>query len=130
MKVVRPKEIEAVLKLPPEKRLDYFVKWVADGRKVWGLRRGDQWILVTDQGGAKSVPLWPLREYAVLCAAGSYADTEVASMTLHFFTKTFAPDLTAEKIGVTVLPTPAMVGDVVSPVELTQRLRDELKRWY
>jgi len=38
-----PNELDAVLQTRPEVRYDYFVKRVADGKGVWGLRNAEGW---------------------------------------------------------------------------------------
>lgn len=73
------KEIEAVLKLPANKRYEYFIKKVVDSEEVWVLYF-DGWATTSDNLGNVLLPFWPKKEFAQYCAIeswGSYAPEKI-----------------------------------------------------
>lgn len=79
---INDKKLQSVIALPAPKRYDHFIKVVADQEKIWGLYK-DGWALAeTDDDNSSVFPMWPAKEYAVLCAVGDWAGYEPESFTV------------------------------------------------
>ena len=128
MKVIGHKEVEAVLKLDGPSRFKYFVKWVVDGRRAWGLWN-DGWALSEDDDGVTVFPLWPAREYAELCRTDQWADFQPEEIPLEDLLNVLAPMFIEEGTRPGIFPTPVGKGVIPTVDELRAALREEMKRY-
>lgn len=85
-------EFEAVVKLPANKRYEYFIKKVADYEIVWGLYE-DGWAISVDDEGNKLLPFWPNKEFAEHCAINEWASYSSEEIDLYEFINEFLPRL-------------------------------------
>jgi hypothetical protein len=125
---LNPKQIEAVLALPGEKRFEHFIKVIADRQQVWGLFQ-DGWALAAADDGSPVFPLWPAMQYAQACALNEWCGYTPRAMTLQEFTEVLLPKLKSDGLLPGVFFTP--MGKGVSPTvdELRSALEAELRRY-
>lgn len=72
-RIMNQKEFDAVVKLPAEKRYEYFIKKVVDSEEVWGLFNNG-WATTQDDNGNILIPFWPKMEFAKYCAKDEWED--------------------------------------------------------
>src|SRR6476620_996198 len=94
-------EIEAVLRLPGEKRYEYFIKRVADANKLWGLW-DDGWAMGVTDKGQRTIPVWPAAEYAEACRQGDWVIYTPRAIDLHEFMDDFLPRLVRDGVRVSI----------------------------
>jgi hypothetical protein len=61
---ISEQEFKAILKLPPDKRYQYFVKRVCDWEQIYSLYDGNSIMLNEDKNGDMSVFLFPFETFA------------------------------------------------------------------
>lgn len=86
------KELEAVMKLPANKRYEYFIKKVVDFEEVWGLYN-DGWAMTQDNTGEMLIPFWPSKEFAELCSIDEWSDFAPESIELEEFINDWLPGI-------------------------------------
>lgn len=91
------KEFDAVIKLPAQKRYEYFIKKVADYEELWGLY-DNGWAITEDDQGNKMIPFWPKKEYADFCAKDEWKGYDSESIDLYEFINDWLPNMKLEKI--------------------------------
>lgn len=124
---VSQKEIEAVLRLPGEKRYQYFVKRVADTNKLWGLWSNGWAMAVTDQG-QKTIPVWPAAEYAESCRIGDWKIYAPKAIDLPEFMNSFFPQLIRDGVRISIFDTPSEDSVLVDDDKLLDDLKNELSK--
>jgi Protein of unknown function (DUF2750) len=124
---ISAKQIEAILALPGPKRYAHFIKVAADQRRVWGLF-SDGWALAGTSDGREVFPLWPAREYAELCAFGSWAGYEPREIDLDTLFERLIPKLAESGTLVGVFPTPADKGVTPDLNQFEADLNEELAK--
>lgn len=77
-------EFDAVIKMPAQKRYEYFIKKVTDYELVWGLYN-DGWATTQDDAGNILIPFWPRKEFAEHCAINEWQGYEAAEIDLDEF---------------------------------------------
>ena len=125
---VNPKQMEAVLALPGNKRFEHFIKVIADWQEVWGLYQ-DGWALAAADDGTAVFPLWPAKEYAQVCAANEWSGYEPRSISLRDFTEVLLPKLTLDGVLPGVFFTPTSKGVMPSVDDLKLALEAELQSY-
>lgn len=125
---VSQKQIEAILKLPPPKRYNHFIKKVVGWGKVWALY-DDGWALSETDSGESVFPLWPEREYAELCATAEWESYKPAPIELDDLLSNLIPTLRDKGILPGVFFT--LDGGSVSATldQLEKDLREELTKY-
>ena len=118
---ITAKEFSAVVALGGSKRYEYTIKRVVDHRRVWTLADESGYLMVADDHGQASLPVWPHEEYAV-AFQGSDESVKPESMSLSDLLKKSIPALVGAGTTVAVFPT-AESHAVVVPAE---RFRDDL----
>jgi uncharacterized protein DUF2750 len=124
---VNQKEIEAVLRLPGDKRYQYFIKRVADAERLWGLWN-DGWAMGVTNQGQKTIPVWPAEEYATLCRQGDWRLFVPKPIDLHEFMETLIPQLIRDGVKVSIFDTPSEASVLISDDELLDDLKHELSK--
>ena len=71
---ITKQEFEAILKLSPDKRYQYFIKRVCDWEQIYALYEGDGVVLNEDRKGNLFVFLFPFETFA-----SHYAQNEIES---------------------------------------------------
>lgn len=121
---VNPKQFEAVLALPGNRRFEHFVKVVVDRETAWGLY-DDGWALAADNAGAPVFPLWPAEEYARACAIKEWSAYQPRSIELGFLTAELLPRMERDGVLPGVFFTPMSKGVTPSVAELLAALDAE-----
>ncbi len=116
---ISDKQIQAVIRLPGPKRYGYFIKMVADQRRVWGLFENG-WALAGDSTESPVFPIWPAREYAALCASGAWVGYEPREISIDEVRSWLLPKLRESGTALGVFYTPDDTGDL-PPVWWTSR---------
>ena len=106
---INPKQFEAVLALPGNKRFEHFVKVVVDRETAWGLYEGG-WALAADDVGTPVFPLWPAEEYARACATNEWSAYQPRSIELSRLTSELLPRLRDDGVLPGVFFTPTSQG--------------------
>ena len=78
------KEKEGVYAASDEKRYAYFVGHVADYGEAWGIKLGDSWASLTDQG-TRYFPAWPHPGFAEENLKGKWAEGVIEPFTVDSF---------------------------------------------
>ena len=128
MIILNPKEIEAVLKLPADKRYQHFIKRIADQEELWGIYDSD-WIKIKYEDGSDLFPVWPNKEYAQLYLQKYCPSAFVKTIDLYEFIDTFLPELGERNIAVSVFPTPEGEGHIVCYEKVIADLNEELEKY-
>jgi hypothetical protein len=114
--------MQAVLRLPAERRYTYFLQRAVESGEVWGLD-AEGWALAFDEAGRDVLPLWPSPEFAAICANRLWAGFQPRSIKLEELLGHVLPQLAQEGMPVGVFFTPAGQGHPVSARELMEALR-------
>ena len=89
------KQIENLLKLSSEDRVEYFVRYCADFEEIWGLTVDDNnWIIFKDAEGDEIFPLWPHKDLADFCAFDEHKEmgAKPSSISIYSFIEEFIGD--------------------------------------
>lgn len=123
------KEIEAVISLDANKRYEYSVKRIADFEALWII--GDDQGLRTyeDETGNIVFPIWPFKEFALLCCTGDFADCQPEELQLNEFLEDYVPDFKESGYKLSILPLPANKGAVVDIDTFEKTLQIELDKY-
>ena len=102
---MHPKQIENLLNLNPEQRVEFFIRYCADFEKVWGLSVGeDNWVIFKDIDGDEIFPVWPHESLAEKCAFQEHREmgAKPQSMSVYSFVEDCltSPDLEGVYFGV------------------------------
>ncbi|MEQ5774613.1 DUF2750 domain-containing protein [Thalassospira sp. NFXS8] len=125
---ISQKQINAVVALPGPDRYAHFIKKIVDREEVWGLHL-DGWALA-GQGEDKNLfPVWPLKEYTLLCADHEWNGFVPKSLSLEEFVDELLPKLKRDEVGVAVFYTPFDLGVVPSFDQLREDIENEIKKY-
>jgi len=116
---------EAVMAMPAEERLAYFVRKVADFEQVWGLH-AEGWATATDARGAIGLAVWPEPDFAAACAAGAWEQHVPKEVPLGDFLTVWLPGMVRDSRTVVVFPTDRDAGLFVSPEALLEAIHREM----
>lgn len=125
---MNPNQLAAVFALPASKRVEHFVKVVADRQKAWGLYQ-DGWAMAGADDGGSIFPLWPHKEYAEACAIDEWAGYQPKAISLDDLMEVVFPQLKVEGTLPGILPTPSGKGATPSIDELVAALEEELQQY-
>ncbi|NNE22976.1 MAG: DUF2750 domain-containing protein [Rhizobiales bacterium] len=124
------KQIENLLKLSAQERLDYFVRHCADFEIVWRLVIGeDNWVIFKDHEGDEVFPLWPHKDLAEVCCFDEHKQmgAKPQAITLTPFFEKCVPDMQSRNIYFGVFYDKGRKGLAVTPEELKRALQDEIE---
>ena len=102
-------EMEHIIKLKGPVRYEYFIKRVADNKKTWGLFK-DGWALAKTDANDTVFPLWPLPEYASLCAKNEWGEYEPKIISLASLSNKLLAELKKDNIKICIFSTPTDMG--------------------
>ncbi|OAF06066.1 hypothetical protein AYJ54_20470 [Bradyrhizobium centrolobii] len=125
---VNPKQMEAVLALSGAKRFEHFIKVIADWQEAWGLCK-DGWALAAADDGTTVFPLWPAKDYALVCATNEWDGYEPRSITLADLIEVLLPKLKRDGVLPGVFFTPTSKGVTPSVDDLKSALEAELQNY-
>ncbi|SEB75106.1 Protein of unknown function [Tenacibaculum sp. MAR_2009_124] len=92
---MHPKQIENLLKLNNEERVEYFIRYCADFEEVWGLSVGkNEWVIFKDADGDEIFPLWSHKDLAEFCAFDEHKEmgAKPSSISVYSFIDEFLDD--------------------------------------
>lgn len=122
-------KIENVIKLTIEEKYDYFIRNVAELEEVWGLYK-DNWALLSDDGHKIIFPVWPEKEFAILCCSGQWADYKPKMIPLIEFMNQWIPKMEKDSVQVNVFYVPGnKEGSIIKPDILLNDLKEELAKY-
>jgi hypothetical protein len=125
---VSQKQVDEVTALEGSKRYDHFVKMIVDREQVWALYN-DGWAVASTDDGEQVFPLWPAREYALLCADDEWSAYEPKAISLNEFVDELLPHLEREGLLPGIFITPNDNGVPPSVEQLRDDVAEELKRY-
>ncbi len=121
-------QIESVLFLSGEERYKHFVKRVADTELVWGLFN-DGWALAATDDGRHVFPMWPARQYAVVCAIEEWQGYKPREFSVEELVNELFPRFMTDGTLPGIFYTPKDKG-VTPPLDLlAQDISDELQKY-
>jgi len=125
---ISEQQIKAILALPGQGRYEHFIKRVVDQEEAWGLYQ-DGWALVESDEGEKAFPLWPAREYALLCARDVWSGYEPEAIPLNDLMNELLPGLAKDGVLPAVFVTPTEKGATPSVEDFLAALREEMQKY-
>jgi len=118
-----------VQSLDLDKRLEYFIRKVADTELIWGSYGDNGWLLLSDENGRKIVPFWPEREFVNEYNITHKYEYFPKEMDLYYFLNKWINGLTKDKIDIAVFPVMKKESFIITPLELKVLLEDELEQY-
>ena len=129
MIILKPKEIEAVSKIPANKRYLYFIKRVVDQEELWGIYDSD-WVTIKDNDARNIlVPVWPNKEYADLYLQKNFPSVYAKSIDLYKFIDDSLTELNEKNIAVSVFPILESEGHIICHEKIIDDLNEELEKY-
>ena len=118
-----------VQSLDPIKRLEYFIRKIADYELIWGSYGNNGWLLLSDENGRKIVPFWPEKEFVNEYNVTHKYEYFPKKIDLYYFLDKWINGLTKDKIDIIVFPVMEKESIIVTPLELKVLLRNELEQY-
>jgi hypothetical protein len=122
-------EFAHVSALKAPRRVEYFVKNVADHEELWGLRSDAGWLLLGDDEGHDLFPAWPAERYAAAYAAEQHAAEKPERISLEDWLDEWLPRFADDAVQVAVFPLPSGQGVPLEPAKLRAFLDEELAKY-
>lgn len=101
IKSMHERQIDNLLKLSPEQRYEYFVRYCADFEQVWGLAVDeDNWVIFKDADGDDIFPLWSHPDLAEACCFKEHKQmgAKPQAIGLESFIKNCIPDMVSDGV--------------------------------
>lgn len=117
-----------MLNLPSNERFDYFIRKICDFEEVWGLFY-DGWAMSEMDNKNTVMSFWPEKEFASLCASGSWLGYEPKSIVLKEYIQKWLEGMEKDNVHVGVFQTPDDKAVVISAFKLKQILQEELENY-
>lgn len=121
-------EIRAVVRLPAQKRYEYFVTRVADTEMVWGAQRDGRWIVLCGAEG-DVVPVWPHSQYVTFDLAWTQQGYDLRPVELDIWLAEELPEMERLRQRIAVFPTAESRGAIVEGAKLKTDLEQELEQY-
>ena len=115
--------------LDPIKRLEYFIRKIADYELIWGSYGDNGWLLLSDENGRKIVPFWPEKEFVNAYNVNHKYEYIPKKIDLYYFLDKWINGLTKDKIDIVVFPVMEKKSLIVTPLELKVLLGNELEQY-
>lgn len=129
MRVLPPKEIEAVLALDGNARYLHLIKRICDWEEAWGLW-SDGWAMYGTDANERAFPLWPHREYAELCRMSDWSNFVPREIPLAKLKDQLLPQFQKDGTLVAAFPRPDGKGVTPTAEDMSGRLKAHLAFWY
>jgi hypothetical protein len=127
---ISDKEIEAVSKLEPLERYQYFMKKVADTEKMYSLVDKEGNFALSDVEINVLFSLWPAPEFALKCAQGAWEGFTVKEITIEDFEDNILDIVSDNNWLINVFSIECKTGFVVDFGEFARDLSHELKKYH
>ncbi len=118
----------AILALDGPARYKHFIKQVVDHGLVWGLYQSG-WALAATCDGAETIPFWPGKQYAILCAHREWKGFVPKEINLQDFLEDWIPGMEEDKTQPGIFYTPTDKGVIPTTQELLCDLQSELLKY-
>ena len=82
-----------ITRLRPEARVEFFVPYVQEHQKLWGLHGENGWIMV-DSGGELCLPIWPNPDFVIAWERDDFPNCQPKAIELDEFNQHWAEGLT------------------------------------
>lgn len=125
---VSNQELLSVINLNADNRYKYFIKKITDWDRVWGLYNNG-WALAETGQNEVVLPIWPAKEFALICANSNWKSYTPESFSLSDLENDLLPSLKNDKVKVAIFYTPKDKGIVVENDKLIDDLKEELKNY-
>ena len=113
------KELDSIIKQPPNIRYEYFIKKVADYEEVWGLY-DDGWATAQDDDGNMLIPFFPRKEFAEYCAVNEWNNFKAEPIDLNEFIENWLVGMRKDRVKPSIFP----INEDSEMVEIDVILRD------
>ena len=113
------KELDSIIKQPPNIRYEYFIKKVADYEEVWGLY-DDGWATAQDDDGNMLIPFFPRKEFAEYCAVNEWNNFKAEPIDLNEFIENWLVGMRKDRVKPSIFP----INEDSVMVEIDVILRD------
>ncbi len=123
------KEVLAVSGLDANKRYQYTVKRIVDFETLWVL--GDEHGIRTYDDGFGNLifPIWPFKEFALLCCEADFEDCQPQQLQLDEFIKDYIPNFQANDYKLSLLPLPSNKGSIVELNVFESDIKEEMNKY-
>lgn len=115
-------EVERVLALAPEQRLDYLLKKARENQQIWILA-DDYGCVMFNTEEEDCVPVWPSEEFAKLWCTDEWAECKPMALTIEKWTKDWTSGLEDDEVNVVVFPNLNSEGLIYPPWEFEEKLK-------
>jgi hypothetical protein len=129
---ITKQEFEAILKLPPDKRYQYFIKRICDWEQIYALYEGNSIILNEDKKGNLFVFLFPFETFASHYAQNTdeFESSICKAIELDKFIEEVIEKLLSHNVlNALVFPVPNGYGLNVSLSQLKEDINQELENY-
>ena len=109
----------------PNDRYDYFIRKITDFEKVWGLYN-DGWAMSSGPNKNEMMVFWPEKEFAKLCANGTWENYKPKNIKLNTFLDKWLPGMEKDGLSIGIFQTPDDKGVIMTPSQLLENIRSEL----
>ena len=113
------KELDSIIKQPPNIRYEYFIKKVADYEEVWGLY-DDGWATAQDDDRNMLIPFFPRKEFAEYCAINEWNNFKAEPIDLNEFIENWLVGMRKDRVKPSIFP----INEDSVMVEIDVILRD------
>lgn len=124
------KEVEAILKLEPYDRYQYFIKRVADSEQMFTIvDNEDNWALA-DVQGKEVFSVWSAPDFAVLFAIGDWESFSVKEITIEQLEDDIIDEIENNGYLINVFPIIGRSGFVVDIIEFAKDINNEMRKYH
>jgi hypothetical protein len=127
--MITEKELKAIAELDANDRYKYSIKRIADYENLWVLGDSEGLITYSDSQARLIFPIWPFKEFALLCRKDDFSGSEPEEITLDSFMDDYLPEFMKKKYMLSVLPLTSDRGSVVEIDTFINDLKNELKNY-
>ena len=113
------KELDSIIKQPPNIRYEYFIRKVADYEEVWGLY-DDGWATAQDDDGNMLFPFFPRKEFAEYYAVNEWNNFKAEPIDLNEFIENWLVGMRKDRVKPSIFP----INEDSVMVEIDVLLRD------
>ncbi|MCB9625382.1 MAG: DUF2750 domain-containing protein [Sandaracinus sp.] len=126
------REIESVIKLSPEARLEYLIKRVFDRDGVWAIRGPSGWLMMGGGTVEKALPVWPAAAFAKRHLGLKLESGGLAVVKIGFdhLLDVLLERLSEGGVKVAIFPVESSRTAILEPLEFRDRVRQYVSEWY
>jgi hypothetical protein len=120
------REIEDIYCLPYDKKYKYFFNMIAESEQICGLKDKGLWVIINDEAGNISMPIWPSWEFAKYCQENQWKETTIESIDIYEFLEYWLKGMKKEKCNVLLFGDSSGGGISIDPDKLKRELEKYL----